>query len=186
MRYYFCIDPEGHQVGPLNFEELKGKGFVAATPVWYEGLADWTTAGEVAELKAWLQAGSVQNTDCPPPYPTSVPQGDSPACGRNMPENRVGQYEYGTQSHPFDAQSPQIKPDTWLVGAILSTILCCLPLGIAAIIMSTTGSAQWDRGETSQAIKSFHTAKILTIISIVSGILCLVVYAVLVVISNGF
>jgi hypothetical protein len=49
------------QQGPFTLEELQAKNITAETPVWYEGLPDWTTAGQVEELKAIL-------VHTPPPF----------------------------------------------------------------------------------------------------------------------
>lgn len=37
--------------GPFNIEELRKKNLNKDTEVWYEGLSDWTTVGEVKELR---------------------------------------------------------------------------------------------------------------------------------------
>ncbi len=38
-------------LGPFSLEKLKEKDLKASDLVWYEGLSDWTPAGEIAELK---------------------------------------------------------------------------------------------------------------------------------------
>ncbi|NOT52083.1 MAG: DUF4339 domain-containing protein [Chitinophagaceae bacterium] len=50
MKKYFLNDGTGQQ-GPFTLEELKEKAVRADTPIWYEGLPDWTTAGALDELK---------------------------------------------------------------------------------------------------------------------------------------
>ncbi|MBI5858842.1 MAG: DUF4339 domain-containing protein [Sphingobacteriales bacterium] len=50
MKKYFFSDGTAQQ-GPFTLEELQLKNIKADTPVWYDGLADWTTAGQVDELK---------------------------------------------------------------------------------------------------------------------------------------
>lgn len=50
MKYYFIIIND-EQLGPLTFEELGKVGLNADTPVWNEGLPDWTPAGNLPELK---------------------------------------------------------------------------------------------------------------------------------------
>jgi hypothetical protein len=54
MRQYFFNDGTAQQ-GPFTLEELKAKNILATTPVWYEGLDQWTTAGQVEELKDVIQ-----------------------------------------------------------------------------------------------------------------------------------
>jgi len=50
MKKYFLNDGTSQQ-GPFDIEELKAKNINVETPIWYEGLAEWTTAGKVEELK---------------------------------------------------------------------------------------------------------------------------------------
>lgn len=49
-KQYFFMEG-GRQQGPFNLEQLKGKNIISGTPVWYDPLPKWTTAGEVAALK---------------------------------------------------------------------------------------------------------------------------------------
>jgi hypothetical protein len=39
------------QFGPVSLDELKTKSITADTPIWYDPLPKWTTAGQVNELK---------------------------------------------------------------------------------------------------------------------------------------
>lgn len=50
MSKYFLHDGQ-NQLGPFDKSELKEKNVTVDTPVWYEGLSDWTTAGEIPDLK---------------------------------------------------------------------------------------------------------------------------------------
>lgn len=50
MKKYFLKNEAG-QEGPFTPEELLGKGIGPDTPVWYEGLENWTTAGQIDELR---------------------------------------------------------------------------------------------------------------------------------------
>jgi len=50
MRQYFIHDGQNEK-GPLDFDSLKTSNIKKDTPIWYEGLDNWTTAGEVEELK---------------------------------------------------------------------------------------------------------------------------------------
>jgi GYF domain 2 len=48
-QFYFA-DSTGQQ-GPFKLEQLTGKYINTDTPIWYEGIAEWTTAGKVDALK---------------------------------------------------------------------------------------------------------------------------------------
>ncbi|HEY6143208.1 MAG TPA: GYF domain-containing protein [Flavobacterium sp.] len=49
-KYYLHNGTESS--GPFDIEELKVKNITTQTPVWYEGLEKWKTAGEIEELKS--------------------------------------------------------------------------------------------------------------------------------------
>ncbi len=50
MKKYFLSDGTAQQ-GPFTLEELQEKAITASTPIWYDGLSEWTTAGQLEELK---------------------------------------------------------------------------------------------------------------------------------------
>ena len=54
MKKYFLHNGKTHE-GPFDFEELKFKGITNDTPIWFDGLDDWTTAGKVGELKGLIK-----------------------------------------------------------------------------------------------------------------------------------
>jgi len=65
MKKYFLHDGQNN-IGPFNLEELKERKVTKNTSIWYEGLSDWTTAGNIEELKPIL-------TETPPPLKKSEP-----------------------------------------------------------------------------------------------------------------
>lgn len=50
IRQYFIQGKDGQQ-GPFSIQELKSKQIGKDTPVWHNGLEDWTIAGYLEELK---------------------------------------------------------------------------------------------------------------------------------------
>lgn len=62
---YFIIE-NNQQQGPFSIYELKDKGINSKTPVWAEGMNDWTPAGKVDELRDFLFNTNDKST--PPPY----------------------------------------------------------------------------------------------------------------------
>lgn len=44
-----------------------------------------------------------------------------------------------------------IPPDNYLVWAILSTLLCCMPLGIVSIVKSASVNTLWAQGKYDEA-----------------------------------
>lgn len=60
MKKYFLHDGS-QQAGPFDIEELKSKNLNRDTPIWCEGLEEWTTISKVDELKEIITA-------TPPPF----------------------------------------------------------------------------------------------------------------------
>lgn len=53
---FFIIDHNGQQAGPFSFDQLVQKGISPETLVWKQGMADWTPAWKVEDLKVVLEA----------------------------------------------------------------------------------------------------------------------------------
>jgi len=47
-KYYLHNGAE--QQGPFEYNDLKAKDITKETPIWHEGLSEWTTAGNIEEL----------------------------------------------------------------------------------------------------------------------------------------
>ena len=50
MRQYFIHNGQNEE-GPFDIEQLKLQTLKKDTPIWYEGLENWTTANEIEEIK---------------------------------------------------------------------------------------------------------------------------------------
>ncbi|MBP3565768.1 MAG: CD225/dispanin family protein [Alistipes sp.] len=75
------------------------------------------------------------------------------------------------------------KPDNYLVWAILSTLLCCMPFGIVAIVKATQVDTFWAQGNQAEAIEAANAAKKWTIVSAVSSVAVWSIYVLIVVIA---
>ncbi|MDD3772085.1 MAG: CD225/dispanin family protein [Weeksellaceae bacterium] len=71
-------------------------------------------------------------------------------------------------------------PDNYLAWAIISTILCCWPIGIFAIIKSTKVNSLWQQGEYAAAQKASEDAKKFSIYAAASGFIFVILYLILV------
>lgn len=60
---FFIIDHNGQQAGPFSFDQLAQKGISPETLVWKQGMADWTPAWKVEELKAVLEAAEANQSN---------------------------------------------------------------------------------------------------------------------------
>lgn len=136
------IHRDGQQQGPYTLPQLQLMSLTPDTPVWYQGLADWVPASQ-----APVTAPLFNDTAQVPPTP-------------GMPR-------------PVMPATPQIdeKPSSYLGWAVAACILCCVPLGIVAIIFASQVNDKWLRGDYEGARRASSNAQLWTILSIVFGII---------------
>lgn len=74
----FFIHNGKEQLGPFDINDLKSRDIHGDTPIWYDGLDDWTTASKVDELKEILRTITPppfsQQKTTPPPIPKNGQQ----------------------------------------------------------------------------------------------------------------
>jgi hypothetical protein len=75
-------------------------------------------------------------------------------------------------------------PNNHLVMAIITTVLCCLPLGIVSIVFASQVNSKWAAGDYQGAVSSSESAKKWWIAALISGIVVLVLYIVLVAVAG--
>jgi len=68
------------------------------------------------------------------------------------------------------------RPNSHLALAIISTILCCLPLGIVSIVYATKVNSLYEDGNYSEAEKASKNAKTWGLVSIVVAAIGLILY----------
>ena len=158
MADYFYLNARNEQQGPVAAEDLIKNGVTKNTLVWKDGMANWEPAGNVAELNS-LFAG--QQTPPPP-----VPPVNPPRPGAVPPPNPPRGFQPGANDG---------KPDNWLVWSILTTVLCCLPLGVVAIIYAARVDNLWNSGQREEAVKAAKNAKLFTLISLGVGVLSYII-----------
>lgn len=98
----------------------------------------------------------------PPPYP--------PPGGPN----------YGYGYPPPNPYGP--PPDNNMVWAILSTVLCCLPLGVVAIVKSSQVQSLWFQGHHAEAQKAATDARKWAMWSAISAGSLLLLYVIFLVV----
>ncbi len=67
---------------------------------------------------------------------------------------------------------------TWC-GAILCTVLCCLPLGIVSIVYASKVSGLWTQGRYAEAQLASANAKKWAIWGAVAGVILGIIYAII-------
>lgn len=109
----------------------------------------------------------------PPAYGAQPPSYGGGYPGGGYPGGGGGYGGYGPGG--FDPGPP---PESYLVWAILATVLCCLPLGIPAIVFATQVNSKWMAGDFAGAHDASRKAKLFTIWSAVIGVVAVVLYVV--------
>lgn len=72
------------QQGPFTIEEMKAKNIAKDTPVWHEGLVEWTIANKIEELQQIIVAKT------PPPFPSKSPVQENSPVQKPVPPKREG------------------------------------------------------------------------------------------------
>ena len=155
MKYY--MHTGGQQLGPFEESELLSHGLTASTMVWREGMPDWVAASQVPELSHLL-----------PPI--------------QQPPSYQPQPGYGPQQ-PYGARPPM--PATYLVWAILATLLCCMPFGIVSIVKASQVSSLYSQGRYQEAVAASEAAKKWAIWSAVAGVVISIIVIVLQIVGIG-
>lgn len=84
----------------------------------------------------------------------------------------------------YQHSAPKPKcPNTYLALAIISTILCCLPLGIVSIVYAASVETRWASGRYDEAKDASRKARNWAIASIVTSAVFIVIYVILMIIS---
>ncbi len=151
MQYWIVINNE--QRGPLTREQmLIFPEFGPGTPVWREGLADWTTAGqlpEAAEIFGYVEERQADPDPVSPAYRGVTEMRREPERGEEYPE----------------------MPPTYLVWAILSTVCCCLVTGIVACVYASKVAPLYNRGDFAGSKAASEKAGWWVVISFVAGLI---------------
>ena len=82
---------------------------------------------------------------------------------------------YGVPQGGFPTQ----QPDSNLVWGILSTVLCCLPLGIVSIVYASKVSGLWAQGRYAEAQEASANAKKWVIWGAVAGVIVGIIYGII-------
>jgi hypothetical protein len=158
----------GQQVGPVDEAELRNllsSGQVASSElVWKDGMANWVAASTVPEL-ADTTGGEIPLAPAPPPSRQPV---------QALP--------YGGYPSPTPQYASGSVPN-YLTQSILVTICCCWPLGIPAIVFAAQVNGKLAVGDYAGAVEASNKAKMFCWISFGLGLLVIVGYALVGVIS---
>jgi hypothetical protein len=93
--------------------------------------------------------------------------------------------DYGTPPPPPPAPGYNAPvgggtpPPNHLVWSILTTLFCCLPLGIVSIIFAAQVNGKWQAGDYAGALDSSQKAKRFAIWAAVGGVIVTIIYVAL-------
>ncbi|WP_416442772.1 CD225/dispanin family protein [Leeuwenhoekiella sp. A16] len=76
------------------------------------------------------------------------------------------------------------KPKNYLIEAILVTIFCCLPPGIAAIIYAAKVNSAYENGNIEEAREASQNAAKWVKYSLIAGIIFIILYFMIFVIAG--
>lgn len=94
-------------------------------------------------------------------------------CGYKLSEDQpVSKPPQPQPQSPSQATTPNFKPcpDNYLVYAILTTLFCCLPFGIAGIVKAAQVSTKYQAGDYEGAVQASADAKKWSQIALICGI----------------
>lgn len=92
------------------------------------------------------------------------------------------QQSYYQPNYVQGGQRPP-KPDNYLIWAILSTLFCCLPLGVVSIVYSSKVDGQYNAGDFGGAQDSADKAKKFAMWSAISAGIVIALYIIVAVIA---
>lgn len=188
----FFVMLDGAQKGPYRgLLEVFKLNIRPDTPVWHDGLAEWTPAfldkltGQLfspqsgfyrvnPEALAIMQArASGLNPDADvreySPEPPALPE---PPVAEAFQESAP---TYGARSSAGAAPQmpmPDIdKPKAYLAWSIVMTILCCLPTGIVAIVYSCKVNSAWYMGDVEKSRRASERAQLWIVLSFILGLI---------------
>ena len=195
MKQYYYVDGNNQQQGPIDAAQLPSFGVTTKTLVWCEGMANWQAAGEIPELASFFAAKQPEIPAQPqmqpgtPAQPQMQPQAQPQVQPQTMNINNFQQTQQpmNTQppfQQPNNQQMPP-QPDNYLVWAILVTVLCCLPLGVASIIYSVKVGSLYAQGDYNGAVDASQKAKKFAMIGGIGGLIFVVIYVIFMVIAGA-
>jgi interferon-induced transmembrane protein len=116
----------------------------------------------------------------------AFPGGYQQAPGSAPPQYGPG-YQQAAPSYPQAPWPGAVAPaiQTYLVPAILVTLFCFLPTGIAAIVYATQVSSKRDAGDYTGAARASKQARMWTLVSLAVGVAILAIVVIAAAASSG-
>ncbi|MBN1809343.1 MAG: CD225/dispanin family protein [Planctomycetes bacterium] len=112
-----------------------------------------------------------------------------PKCGQELPDDVARCYSCGEPVEHLQAtgpvqQRPPLTPiPSNLVWAILTTLFCCLPFGIVAIVYAAQVDGKTASGDYAGAREASNKARTWSFVAFLCGLIPMIIYIILIVIG---
>lgn len=155
---FFIIDRNGQQAGPFSFDQLVQKGISPETLVWKQGMADWTPAWKVEELRAVLEAAEANQSNQNIQKQEGVQQGFQQGANQQQDYQKAQQEAYqqgfqqGAAMNSNFQQQPKKKTSHFAMKLVIGLIIFILAI-FAITNPSADAHKEKVRTEASKAVE---------------------------------
>lgn len=155
---FFIIDHNGQQAGPFSFDQLVQKGISPETLVWKQGMADWTPAWKVEELRAVLEAAEANQSNQNIQKQEGVQQGFQQGANQQQDYQKAQQEAYqqgfqqGAAMNSNFQQQPNKKTSHFAMKIVIGLIIFILAI-FAITNPSADAHKEKVRTEASKAVE---------------------------------
>lgn len=159
---FFIIDRNGQQAGPFSFDQLVQKGISPETLVWKQGMADWTPAWKVEDLRAVLEAIEANQSNQNAQKQEGVQQGFQQGANQQQAQQQDYQkaqqeayqqgFQQGAAMHSNFQQQPKKKTSHFAMKIVIGLIIFILAI-FAITNPSADAHKEKVRTEASKAVE---------------------------------
>lgn len=155
---FFIIDHNGQQAGPFSFDQLVQKGISPETLVWKQGMADWTPAWKVEDLRAVLEAIEANQSNQNAQKQEGVQQGFPQGANQQQDYQKAQQEAYqqgfqqGAAMNSNFQQQPKKKTSHFAIKIVIGLIIFILAI-FAITNPSADAHKEKVRTEASKAVE---------------------------------
>lgn len=176
---YFVLDDAGQQFGPADMPLLQqwvDQGRIAANTRLKNEMTNEIVVASTTGLRFPVPPSATPPTTSFGASPTT-PFGSTTSAPPPSANPTAQSNPYGNYTRP-DEQFTRPKADytMHLVFGILSAVMCCMPLGVAAAIYAGMAISSSNAGDALKAEQQATTAKNLTIASAATVVVSLCLY----------
>ena len=180
----YWIRENGQQSGPFSLEELQLRTFAKGdTFVWHKGLEGWMHIENVPDLAhliapepaAESEQKAVESEAEVSETPKDMEEAEeaevresTPPLFHSMPTPPPYMEQPQVTAPTMHEQTPRPEcPPTNLVAAIVCTLLCCTPFGVAGIVCAVLTQNHYNAGNYEKARKYSQWSDWMCILSVV-------------------